>query len=298
MKKLFSFLFFIVLFISCEKKDVEITKNIRLKSYRTVYSESNKVDVYRGTYVYDKNNNLIAENQNDTTYLLKDKQIIPVKTTITYEYDDNDFLIKSTRQALSIILTATAVTLYDYRNGLLSTEDLGNRVREYRYDANGKLTTTIFNSLSTGVKTVTEYDDQIPKALVKTNEGYSLSNNNEITYLDNDLLVKRYEKYSNGQLIFEQDYTQRKSGLPQLLLPNFKGFPKIKAFDYQKGIENEIVTYQFLNGKRVLSDKKTLKSTFDERDNLIKNEGTEEVNLETTNPMSRTLLFEYTYEAY
>jgi len=47
-----------------------------------------------------------------------------------------------------------------------------------------------------------------------------------------------------------------------------------------------------------LSDKKALNSTFDERGNLIKNVGIEEVNHETTNPLSRTLLFEYTYEDY
>jgi len=187
---------------------------------------------------------------------------------------------------------------YDYRNGLLSLEDFGNRIREYRYDANGRLTSTIFNSLSNGTKTVTEYEDNIPKIFLKTSEGYTLAKENEITYLDKDLLVKRYEKYSNDQLNFEQNYIQQKAGLPQLLLPNFKGFPKIKAFDYQKGIENEIVTYQYIKDKKVLSDKKALNSTFDERGNLIKNVGIEEVNHETTNPLSRTLLFEYTYEDY
>jgi len=113
MRKITSFLLTLTCISACEKKDIDSIKKVRLKSYRTVYTESCKIEVYRGTYEYDKNDNLIAENQNDTTYLLNDKQIITVKTTITYEYDQDGFLIKSTRDALSIRLTATAITKYD-----------------------------------------------------------------------------------------------------------------------------------------------------------------------------------------
>jgi hypothetical protein len=298
MKKLIILFLMVTSFFACEKKTLENEKKTRLKSYRTIYTESNKIEVYRGTYSYDQNHRLISEIQNDTTYLTNSNQIVPVRTSITYEYNQEGFVIKSIRDALSIRLTATSVTTYDYRDGLLSLEEFGNRVREYRYDANNKLTTTIFNSLTSGEKTVTEFNDNIPKALVKTNTGYLFENGNEKTYLDNDLLVTRYEKYNASELTFEQDFQQSKAGLPQLLLPNFKGWPKIKAFEYQKGVEREIVTYQYINGKKTLSDRKILNNTFDPKGNLIKNEGIEEVNQETTKPLSRTLLFEYEYEEY
>jgi hypothetical protein len=298
MRKLIILFLMVASFSACEKKTVENERKTRLKSYRTVYTEANKIEVYRGTYSYDANHRLISEIQNDTTYLTHSNQIIPVRTSITYEYNQEGFLIKSTRDALSIRLTATAVTTYDYRNGLLSIEEFGNRVREYRYDTNNKLTTTIFNSLTSGEKIVTEFDDNIPKGLVKTNTGYLFENGNEKTYLDNDLLVTRYEKYNVSELTFIQDYQQSKAGLPQLLLPNFKGWPKIKAFEYQKGVEREIVTYQYIDGKKTLSDRKVLNNTFDTKGNLVKNEGLEEVNLETTNPLRRALLFEYVYEEY
>ena len=298
MKKLIILFLMVTSFFACEKKTLKNEKKTRLKSYRTIYTESNKIEVYRGTYSYDQNHRLISEIQNDTTYLTNSNQIIPVITSITYEYNQEGSVIKSTRDALSIRLTATSVTTYDYRNGLLSLEEFGNRVREYRYDANNKLTTTILNSLTSGEKTVTEFDDNIPKALVKTNTGYLFENGSEKTYLDNDLLVTRYEKYNASELTFEQDYQQSKTGLPQLLLPNFKGWPKIKAFEYQKGVEKEIITYQYIDGKKTLSDRKVLNSTFDDKGNLIRNVGIEEVNQETTTPLSRKLLFEYEYEEY
>jgi hypothetical protein len=298
MRKLIVLFLLANTFFACEKKTIENEKKTRLKSYRTVYTETDKVEVYRGNYSYDQNHRLISEIQNDTAYLTNSNQIVPVRTSITYEYNQEGFVIKSTRDALSIRLTATSVTTYNYRNGLLSLEEFGNRIREYRYDANNKLTTTIFNSLNSGEKTVTEFDDNIPKALVKTNTGYLFENGSEKTYLDNDLLVTRYEKYNASELTFEQNYQQSKTGLPQLLLPNFKGWPKIKAFEYQKGVEKEIITYQYIAGKKTLSDRKVLNSTFDDKGNLIRNVGIEEVNQETSTPLSRKLLFEYEYEEY
>ncbi|MFT4733499.1 MAG: hypothetical protein ACI9K1_000451 [Arcticibacterium sp.] len=298
MRKLTILFLLTISFSACEKKIVENEKKTHLKSYRTVYTEPDKIEVYRGTYSYDENHRLLSENQNDTTYLLNSNQIIPVKTTITYEYNQEGFLTKTTRDALSIRLTATSITTYDYENGLLSREDLGNRLKEYLYGANDKLTSTILTSFVTGNKTVIQFEDNIPKDLVKTSLGYHFENGNEKTFLDDNLLVTRFEKYKEDLLIFEQDFQQSKTGLPQLLLPNFKGWPKIKAFEYQKGVEKEIITYQYIDGKKTLSDRKVLNNTFDAKGNLVKNEGFEEINKETTKPLSRTLLFEYAYEEY
>lgn len=290
--------FLLFLFLGCSKSEVSKEKRFRLKSYNIVYSEPQKNEVYRGFYVYNTDDRLISETQNDTTYLLNSNQIIPVETTISYEYNTEGFLVKRTQVAVSIRLFATVVTSYEYKNGLLSLEDLGNNVREYRYDGANKLKTTIFTSKTNGSKTVVDYNDDIPLALIKTENGYLIEQNNEKTYLNNDLLVKRYEKYQNDALIFEQDYIQQKMGLPQSALPKFKGFPKIKAFDYRKGIENEITTYKHIAGKRILSDQKILNSTFDQNGFLIENIGFEHINQETASPLRRGLLFEYTYEEY
>lgn len=298
MRQFFALLGISFVFLSCEKKDVEKTMRQRLSGYRYVYTDDAKTDVYSAVYGYDQNGNLISEAQNDTTYLTGVGQIVPVKTTHTYFYDTDGFLTKKTSEALSIRLTANTEVNYTYRNGLLSLEDFGNNVREYRYNSLGELTTAIFTSKTSGNKTVAEYEDDIPSDLIKTTEGFTFSQDNEKTFLDKDLLLKRYEKFSNAQLIFEQDYTLQKSGLPQSALPNFKGFPKIKAFDYRKGIEKEIVTYRTIDGVRLLSDQRILNPEFDQNGYLIKNSGHELINQETDNSFYRELLFEYSYENY
>lgn len=298
MRQFLAFLSITFLFFSCEKSEVSTPERQRLAGYRYVYTDANKKDVYSGVYSYDQNHNLISEAQNDTTYQVSTGQIVPVKTTHQYFYNDEGFLSKKTSEALSIRLTANTEITYDYRNGMLSLEDFGNNVREYRYNSEGKLTTAIFTSKTSGNKTVVDYDDYIPLDLVKTNDGFLFVQENEKTYLDNDLLLKRYEKFDKGMLVFEQDYTLQKSGLPQSLLPNFKGFPKIKASDYRKGIEREIVTYRTIDGDRTLSDQRSLTPEFDQNSNLVRNSGHELINQETENPTRRELLFEYYYESY
>ena len=298
MKQASLLLVFLFVAFSCQKNEVPADLKTRLKGYRIVYSEPEKTEVYRGIYTYNSDNRLVAEVQNDTTYLIGSNQIVPVKTTVDYEYDAEGFLIKQVKEALSIRLTAKVETKYEYNAGRLSLEDFGSRVREYRYNSDGSLKETIFTSLNSGSKSIVEYDDDIPLALDKINDGYIFMQGSETTYLDSDLLVKRYERYKDGALVFEQDYQQQKLGIPQSALPNFKGWPKIKSFHYRKGIENKITTYKHIEGQKKLSDEKVLVSTFDNSGFLMKNQGYENINQETDSPLRRDLLFEYEYETY
>ena len=297
MHRVLIFAAFSSLILSCSKSEKGPAK-YRLSSYRQVYESAKEILTYTGKYEYSKSGLLVSETQRDTTFYKALDQYVPVRTDITYVYDEQGFLKQKIRAAISIQVTNTLITDYEYDNGLLSLERTGNRIIEYRYEANGRLKTTISNLLSNGSKTVTEYDDDIPKSLVKTTDGFVIQNSNETTYLDQQLLVKRYERTSGGSLVFEQDYQQDKNGLPEGFLPTFKGFPKIKSFAYRKGVERQIITYQTISGKRVLSDEKNLNPEFDQYGKLVKNKGIEQTNLETTNPIRKELTFTWTYEPY
>ncbi|WP_341227994.1 hypothetical protein [uncultured Arcticibacterium sp.] len=285
-------------FFSCEKSEVSTPERQRLVGYKQVYTYENKTDIYSGVYNYDQNGYLIIEAKNDTSYSNITGQITPVKVTHEYFYNTEGYLVRKYSEAQSITLVDQAEVNYSYKNELLSLEDFNENVREYRYDNQGKLSTTIFTNKFSGNKTIVDYNNDIPLNYVKTNEGFTFSKENENTFLDSDLLLKRYEKYSKNELIFEQDYTLQKSGLPESALPTFKGFPKIKAFDYRIGIEKEIVTHKTINGVRILSDERTLNPEFDQNGYLIRNSGQELLNQETDNPIFRDLLFEYYYEVY
>lgn len=240
----------------------------------------------------------MSEIQHDTTYSKISGQDKPVYTELINTYNEEGYLIKRVRSAISIQLTNKVTTTYEYRDGRLSLENFGNRITEYRYNTDGSLKTTISTSLISGNKTVVDYEDDVPKALEKTADGYLYNQENEVTYLDKNLLLKRYEQYKEGQLVFEQDYDLQKEGLPQLFLPEFKGFPKIKAPAYRKGIEKHIVTYKTIDGNRILSDEKMLIPEFDKDGHMVKSSGFEHINQETNTPESRDLLFEYVYETY
>lgn len=285
--------------LACRTSEPAPETQKRYKSYHIAYKEANQREVYRGTFQYDQFGRLQSEVQNDTTYKLGSGQIVPVRTTIVYEYNSDGFMIKKTRSAVSIQLTATAVTDYEYNSkGLLAREVSASSVREYQYDETNQLKTTIQIALSTGNKNVIEYKGDIPLTLLKNENGsgYVLKQTDEITYINDNLLVTRYERYRDNLPIFEQDYEYQDGNVPESRLPVFKGFPRIKHFDYSKGILKNIVTYQYPQGSKVLSDEKRLVPNLDAEGDLIKSVGYERINQETSNSEYRDLLFEYFYE--
>ncbi len=296
MKYVVKILVFAWAVMSCNRDANPQPERVRLKSYRIIYETEKEREVYRGVYSYDKSGRLLTEIQNDTTYLKTQGLIQPVQTTFENFYDENGFLTKRVRSAVSIQLTNTTTTTYEYREGRLSLENFGNRVTEYRYNADGTLKTTISTSLTNGSKTVVDYLDDIPKLLERAGNGYIFKATDEITLLSSNLLITRYEKYTNGNLVFEQDYDQQKEGVPQSFLPDYQGFPKIKNAAYRRGVERSIVTYQTINGNRLLTDEKRLNPEFDEAGRLIRSTGYEKINQETSKPESRNLTFEYEYE--
>ena len=288
----------IVLLLSCQKQDRKLLQNTRLKSYVITYDNDFKKEVYRGQYDYSTTGLLITETQNDTTFFKNTNQYNAVYTIFENFYNEDDYLTKRVRSAISLQLTNTAVTTYEYRNGRLSLENFGNRVTEYRYNQDGSLKTTISTSLNSGNKNILEYENGLPVAVKANDNGYLIESENEKTYLNKDLLITRYERYRNGSLILEQDYDQQKDGLPQSYLPLYKGWPHTKAPGYQKGVQKNIVTYQIINGERVLTDEKRLMPTFDPQGLLIKNIGYETINQELTTSETRQISFEYEYENF
>jgi hypothetical protein len=284
--------------LSCNQKDITTKTSIRLKSSIQVFEDKNEKSIFWTKYIFDSKNRLISRVLNDTTYSKSDNTFFPIATTYTYTYDENDFLINRKLDIISTASSSNSLTQFSYFENKLLRERTQNSEIVYNYDDEGKLKNTVLTSLSSGNKQITEYSDDVPKNLQKTQDGYLIKNINNASYYDTNLLIKRFESFINGVVVYFENYEYAQGKTPISALPEWKGFPKIKSLTYRSNIEKSKIKYNIVNGQNVLFEERVLSQDFNEEGYLLKNKGYDLFNIGTSKELKRTLEFTYQYEKY
>ncbi len=295
MKKLI-YLLLIFALSSCLVKDNPSPEELRLKGYTLKFDAADKLNIFTNEYVYDDNNLLTDFIEYDTIFYHDSKTFDPSQAITHYEYDNKGFLIKRTRTTLSIVSNIESEIEYTYLNDRLLLEKTGNRLAEYQYDTEGRLKAVISQSLTNGIKTVTEYLDDVPKSWTKTANGFEEINGNTKTIYNSSLLPTLAETTENGMITYRKTNEYVNVEHPFKLIPEFKGFPKIRQIWYRNGIDQFTRTFKLSNSTLKLSDERTMNEKLEKNGLLSRTDGNENVNLLTSGPISRTVTYAYYYE--
>ncbi len=295
MKKigLWLLIFFLTynLMTSCKQKDITAKGKLRLKtSYSSIEFEKEK-RVFWTEYKFDKQNKLVSKISNDTIFYKTINTYLPVSTVITYNYDANNYLNSRNTKILSISSNVNSTTQFTYFENRLIRERSENSETVFNYDDNKQLINTVTTSINTGNKIITEYNDDVPKNYEKNDNGYLLKTINSNSFFNANFLLEKYQLFANGILSYFEEYKFGTGLSPFSTLPNFLGFPKIKASNYKIGIEKSKKRVNISNGENVLIEERNLIQKYNPENYLIENIGYDILNLNTENPQKRTNYF-------
>jgi hypothetical protein len=283
---------------SCKQKDISAKGNLRLKtSYLALEIEKEK-RVFWSEYKFDKQNKLVSKISNDTIFYKTIDTYLPISTVIIYNYDANNYLNSRNTKILSTTSNVNSTTQFTYFENKLIRERSENSETVFNYDDSKKLINTVTTSINTGNKIITDYNDDVPKNYEKNDNGYLLKTINSNSFFNTNLLLEKYQLFANGILSYFEEYEFGTGINPLTALPNFLGFPKIKAFSYKNGIEKSRKRVSIINDQNVLLEERSLNQKYNSENYLIENKGFDILNANTENPQRRTIINVFTYEHY
>ncbi len=287
--------FLSLVFYSCNLVDPK-PESLRLSGYTLKFDTDQQLNIFTNKYIYDEENKLIRFIEYDTVFYHASKSFEPSQAITSYEYNNDGFLIKRTRETLSLVSNIESVIEYSYLDGRLLLEKTGTRLAEYQYDVAGRLKRVISSSLSNGTKTITDYDDDVPALWIKNANGFKSVEGATTTVYNQYLQPIKTETIDNGVLTYDKTNTYEECTHPFEFITPFKGFPKVRSIAYRAVIDKEYSIYRFVNGALKLSDMRTLSSTRNSRGLIVNSKGTEEVNLLNNTPTKRTVEYGFYYE--
>ncbi len=283
---------------SCRQKDITAKGQIRLKTAYSSLEIEKERRVFWTEYTFDKQNKLVSRISNDTIFYKTINTYLPISSVTTYNYDTDTYLKSRNIKILSTTSNVNSTTQFTYFDKRLIRERSENSETVYNYNDFNQLINTVTTSISSGNKIITEYNDDVPKTYEKTDTGFLVKTINSSSNYDTNLLLKNYQLFSNGVLSYFEEYEFGTGLSPLSTLPNFLGFPKIKASNYKIGIEKSRKKYNVFNGKNVLLEEKNLIQKYNSENYLIENNGSDMVKLNSENPEKITVINLYTYEHY
>jgi YD repeat-containing protein len=283
-----------VFFFACGKDEPPPDTPILI--LQSIISADRKDELQRITtkFTHNENNFLIERQRNDTTYSKLSDSFSASQRKITYTYNEEGLLIKSSEEVISLTDFRTVEANYSYKNGQLVGEKNGQVTTQYTYDEAGELTKVVTTYPRGNVQEV-DYNQNIPSDYEVENNGYSYLRNEVKSYYNEALQLVKREQFRDGEvtLLEERNYTSGKSYYDAL--PTFKGFPLVKSEAYGEGIRNTKLLYSIENGSRVLVEEEKFIPLFNANGFLLKNEGVDRFRLNTSAPEVNYVTYEYEY---
>jgi hypothetical protein len=283
-----------VFFSACDKSEPIPDAPILLLQSIISADRTDELQRIMTKFTYNEDNLLIERQRNDTTYSKTLDTFLASQRKITYTYNEEALLIKSSEEIVSLTDFGTVNANYSYKNDLLVAEKAGNVTTKYTYDEVGELTKVevIYPS---GYAQELGYKGNVPLTYQSVENGYSNVRGNVKSYYNKSLQIVKREQIKDGEVVLleERDYTAGKSFYDAL--PTFKGFPIVKSEAYGEGIRNSKFLYIFEDSQRILVEEEKFIPTFNANGFLVKNEGIDRFRLNTSAPEVNYVTYEYEY---